>query len=67
MGLWAGVVALLFFYNISALVKNFGMPVAAVEEAKPAVHGHQMLLNANDWKVEPEDLLVLDGINTIPF
>jgi hypothetical protein len=57
IGAWAGIVVLLFFYNFRGTV------------AQPEVnaYGHKALLSALDWKVRKDDLLVLDGINTIPF
>ncbi|HVZ81404.1 MAG TPA: hypothetical protein VHE12_11515 [bacterium] len=56
-GLWAGLVVLLFFYNFH------GNLVRSATNA----YGHKALLGALDWKVRKDDLLVLDGINTIPF
>jgi hypothetical protein len=56
-GLWAGLVVLLFFYNFHGTIAK-----AAVNS-----YGHKALLGALDWKVRKDDLLVLVGINTIPF
>jgi hypothetical protein len=52
-----GLVVLLFFYNFH------GNVVRSTENA----YGHKALMGALDWKVRRDDLLVLDGINTIPF
>jgi hypothetical protein len=64
--LWAGVIALLFFYNFNNVVNALGQPAAA-PEVKTTVHAHQLLLDALDWKVNKHDLLILNGMNTIPF
>jgi len=56
VGLWACLILLLFFYNFETRAR-----VGAT------VHPHQQLLNALDWKVRRDDLLVLTGINTIPL
>ncbi len=57
IGVWAGLILLLFFYNFQGTL------------AQPEVnaYGHKALLSALDWKVRKDDLLILDGINTIPF
>ena len=57
LALCTGLVVLLFFYNFH------GNVVRSTENA----YGHKALLGALDWKVRKDDLLVLDGINTIPF
>lgn len=57
-GLWAALVLLLFFYNFQG----------SIEKTRSAsARGHEALMEALDWKVKVDDLLVLDGINTIPF
>jgi hypothetical protein len=65
--LWAGVVALLFFYNFSSVAQTLGSPITAASEVKAPVHAHQDLLDILDIKVRKRDLLILNGINTIPF
>ena len=54
--LWTGLVALLYLYNFQSSIKK----TAVTHSAKP-------LLEAIDWKVGAEDLLMLTGINTVPF
>lgn len=58
VGLWGGIIVLMFFYNFQ--------DVLARNTVKPAM-GHQNLLGALDWKVPVDDLLIVNGINTIPF
>lgn len=55
--LWASLMTLLFFCNLHGTVAR----------AATNAYGHKALLGALDWKVRVDDLLVLDGINTIPF
>jgi hypothetical protein len=57
LSLWTSLVALLFFYNFHGTI------VRSTQNA----YGHKALMGALDWKVRRDDLLVLDGINTIPF
>lgn len=55
--LWSGLVLLLFFYNFQK----------TIHRTPPPAHGQSALLGALDWKVRVDDLLILDGVNTIPF
>ena len=48
-----------FFYNFQG--------VLAKSSPSPNAHGQQALLGALDWKVHRDDLLILTGINTVPF
>lgn len=57
LGLWASLITLLFFYNFHGTITKVSVNA----------YGHKALLSALDWKVRADDLLVLDGINTIPF
>jgi hypothetical protein len=57
IGAWAAIIALLFFYNLQAstgkiLVNHYNF---------------KELLGALEWKVRPDDLLVLDGINNVHY
>jgi len=54
--IWTGIIALLFFYN-------FQDP----GQKKKPTQGPKPILEAIDWKVNPDDLLILTGINTIPL
>jgi hypothetical protein len=65
IAMWAGLVTLLFFYT--GVVQTLASPMAAVPETKEPVHAHQDLLDILDIKVRAQDLLILNGINTIPF
>ena len=56
--LWAGLIGCLFLYNFNSLFKP---------RPAPATHDRRPLMSALDWKVRRDDLLVLDGINTIPM
>lgn len=55
--IWSSIIGLLFVYNFQ------GNILRTAENT----HGHRELLGALDWKVRVDDLLVLDGLNTIPF
>ena len=61
IAIWGGLVILLFFYNFQKAINNALAPTAKI------TYGHSALLGALDWKVRVDDLLILDGINTIPF
>ncbi len=56
--LWGGLMGLLFLYNFSGLL--FPHPVSSEHDRRP-------MMSALDWKVHVDDLLILDGINTLPF
>jgi hypothetical protein len=62
---WAGLITLLFLYNFNGVVQTLASPAAY--EKSQSIHGQQELMNALDWKVRTHDLLILDGINTVPF
>lgn len=62
---WAGMIVLLFLYNFNGVVQTLANPVSY--EKAQSIHGHQELLDILDIKVRPRDLLILTGINTIPF
>jgi hypothetical protein len=51
---WTGVIALLFLYNFQ-------------ERAPKVPHGPKPILDAIQAQIKPDDLLILDGINTIPL
>ena len=55
---WALLIGFLFLYNFNGLLKP--RPLASTYDRRP-------LMSALDWKVRTDDLLVLDGINTIPM
>ena len=57
IGFGASLIALLFFYNLQGSV------------AKTVVNHYDFkdLLNAVDWKVRSDDLLVIDGINNVHY
>jgi hypothetical protein len=67
MVFWAGVITLMFFYNFSSVVQTMASPISSTVTPKEPVYAHQDLLEALDIKVRPKDLLILDGINTIPM
>lgn len=67
IGLWAGIITLLFFYNFTSVVQSLASPNPPTATEKEPVYAHQDLLNALDINVRKRDLLILDGINTIPF
>ncbi len=54
--IWAGIMSLLFLYNFQENVKKSALS-----------HGPKPILEAIDWKLNKDDLLVLTGINTIPL
>jgi hypothetical protein len=56
--LWGWLIALLFLCNFSDLLLQ--RPVSSTHDRRP-------MMSALDWKVHVDDLLVLDGINTLPF
>jgi hypothetical protein len=67
IGFWAGVITLMFFYNFSSVAQTMAEPNPVTVVDKEPVYAHEDLLNALDIKVRPKDLLILDGINTIPM
>jgi hypothetical protein len=54
--LWASLISLLFLYNFEGRVKN-----------NSTTYANKELLAVLDWKTKPHDLLLLTGLNTIPF
>ena len=51
-----GLITLLYLYNFHASVRQ----TAVLRSPKP-------LMEAVDWKVRKDDLLILTGVNTVPF
>jgi hypothetical protein len=54
---WAGLMFLLFLYNFQGNILR----------TTKVSQGQKPLLEALDWKVRKNDLLVLSGMNTVPF
>ena len=56
LALWAALIGLLFLYNFEGRVKN-----------NSGDYANKTLMAVLDWKTKPRDLLLLTGLNTIPF
>jgi hypothetical protein len=67
IGFWTGVITLLFFYNFNSVVQTMAAPNPVTVVEKEPAYAHEDLLEALDIKVRKRDLLILDGINTIPL
>ncbi len=56
--LWGGLTGLLFLYNFSDLL---------AKRTSSSIQDHRPMMSAIDWKIRVDDLLILDGINTLHF
>jgi len=56
LGLWGSLIVLLFMFNFQNPVKK-----------NAVIHSPKEILEALDWKARVDDLVILTGINTVPF